>query len=398
MSDALVSGSNAAGPKLAAVWQPTPVLKALTNQRFVRVQDAKGQTSHFTRSTYQHLERVLGDVAKAGVQPAGQAQAVDDPTSTATHAEQAPAELNQEAVEAIRKEAYASGLADGRQQQLAEREAQKQASEAEQRELAAEQTHHLLQQIHQAIVGLHDQPDELYEPIKRLALHLAEQFVLAELSLSPSVIQGLVQRSLDTLELPASAQVAVDLNPDDLALLQGALNDENRPPWQLQADPSLLPGSVRVSADDAMVSDLVENRLAAIAASLLRKPQRAQAQSAFRPQNMQLRQASAEVQEVLPKSAYERFQAPAQTAPQALAAVPAQSSVEPAHELQAVAPVEPDVMIAEGPLSQAPMDEPPEARPSAAYEFPLSQADLNLGLQAADPEPAQAPEEKPHDD
>jgi len=29
LSDALLSGSQAAGPKLAAVWQPAPVLKAL---------------------------------------------------------------------------------------------------------------------------------------------------------------------------------------------------------------------------------------------------------------------------------------------------------------------------------------------------------------------------------
>ncbi|MFZ9544944.1 MAG: hypothetical protein ACO27O_10090, partial [Hylemonella sp.] len=191
MSDALLSGSQAAGPKLAAVWQPAPVLKALANQRFVRVKDARGHTSHFTLSSYQHLSQEALGLAKPNgngkqgsqANPVSQGATPAGPgTGAAPQEPQAPSldALSQEAVEAIRKEAYASGLADGRQEQILEREAQKKASEAEQREQEAQQTQALLQKIQESIVGLYDQPDALYEPIKRLALHLAEQLVLAE--------------------------------------------------------------------------------------------------------------------------------------------------------------------------------------------------------------------------
>lgn len=400
MSDALLSGSQAAGPKLAAVWQPAPVLKALANQRFVRVKDARGHTSHFTLSSYQHLSQEALGLAKPNgngkqgsqANPVSQGATPAGPgTGAAPEEQQAPSldALSQEAVEAIRKEAYASGLADGRQEQILEREAQKKASEAEQREQEAQQTQALLQKIQESIVGLYDQPDALYEPIKRLALHLAEQLVLAELSLSPAVIQGLVQRSLDTLELPASAQVVVDLNPDDLALLQGSLNDDNMPAWQLQADPSLQPGSVRVSADDATVSDLVENRLAGIAASLLKQPQRAQAQSAFSPQNLQLRKASADVQEVLPQASYERFQAPARAT---------EPSPRSDAESELMPMPSPEPQTSDRPQFMNEVLVAPEAAPMPAFDFPLSQDDLSLG-QAAPPEEANPKAEgQPHDD
>ena len=63
------------------------------------------------------------------------------------------------------------------------------------------------------------------------------------------------------------------------------------PPWQLQADASLQPGSVRASADDAVVSDLVEHRLDALARQLLLDPQRQARNSAFAPERLAARRA-----------------------------------------------------------------------------------------------------------
>jgi hypothetical protein len=54
----------------------------------------------------------------------------------------------------------------------------------------------------------------------------------------------------------------------------------------------LLPGSVRVRADDAVVSDLIENRLESLAHSLLKDPQTWQEQSAFAPSKLVSRLAA----------------------------------------------------------------------------------------------------------
>jgi hypothetical protein len=70
----------------------------------------------------------------------------------------------------------------------------------------------------------------------------------------------------------------------------------------LQADTSLLPGSVRVRADDAVVTDLVEHRLDSLAQSLLSAPKSWQAQSAFQPERLSSRRGQANsVEDALPR-------------------------------------------------------------------------------------------------
>jgi len=63
-------------------------------------------------------------------------------------------------------------------------------------------------------------------------------------------------------------------------------------PWHLQASDDLLPGSVRASASDAVVSDLIENRLEVLARGLLLDSSRGMAQSAFQPSRMAARMAN----------------------------------------------------------------------------------------------------------
>ena len=116
MSDALLSGSQAAGPKLAAVWQPAPVLKALANQRFVRVKDARGHTSHFTLSSYQHLEQA----ATSKVQEAAKATPTEGASAPISRPDNLDlpdsdlAELANEPLRIIKKREYAKGLSEGR--------------------------------------------------------------------------------------------------------------------------------------------------------------------------------------------------------------------------------------------------------------------------------------------
>ena len=211
--------------------------------------------------------------------------------------------LDPELLESIKQEAFDRGLAEGKQQfEALQDETAKERAQSEAADIEA--THKLLSNIEKAIEGLKEVPDQRHEPLKRLAMHLAEQLTLVELSLSPNSVQALIERCIETLDITPSSAVVVELNPNDMALLQARVPEpgEEKQTWRLQADPSLLPGSVRVRADDAVVSDLVEHRLESLAQSLLTDPKRWQEQTAFQPERLNSRrgQASA-VEDALPR-------------------------------------------------------------------------------------------------
>ena len=294
------------GPKEAAVWQPLPSLKAVDHKGFVRVQDGHGQTSHFTRLTFKHLDTLPQVPAHGSTAPTSKDKgaAEETPVSPATHSD------HDEDLQALQQLAYERGVAEGRQLQLAEQTAAQEAHDVDTQAQETLQTQDLLAHIQASIEGLHEQPALRYEPLKRLALHLAEQLVLTELSVSSAGIQRLIERCLDTLDVPAATQVVVDLNPDDLALLQSRLPNDVATSWRLQASHELAPGSVRVTADDAVVTDLVENRLSALAATLLQEPKRWQAQTGFAPERLQSRHQAVSVQDAMPKAAFASVDTP----------------------------------------------------------------------------------------
>jgi flagellar biosynthesis/type III secretory pathway protein FliH len=208
-----------------------------------------------------------------------------------------PAESVAEApnLEMLRVQAFTQGMAHGLAQ--AQQHAMLSQTANEQQLLAAQAAAHtqaLLQAIDHKVNSLIEDPALLQEPLKRLALHLAEQLVLAELSLSPQAVEQLIERCMDTLDATEPSAMVVELNPQDLALLQNQQRaaGQPKPAWRLQADHVLLPGSVRVRADDAVVSDLIENRLESLAHSLLSDPQAWQAQTAFAPSKLANRLAT----------------------------------------------------------------------------------------------------------
>ena len=200
----------------------------------------------------------------------------------------------QEACEAARREGHAQGLEEARVEaqssteqavQAAREQAETdktQALQALREELEAEleplkrQLNKTVEQVQSLIA----QPDKLYEHVKRLSLHLAEQLVLGELNMSPASIERLIQRCLDELDLHGNHVVTVELNPQDKARLQERAGELTHA-LSLQAVHTLQPGSVRVVVNDTMVEDLVGNRLDALARSLLAQPEVWREQSPF---------------------------------------------------------------------------------------------------------------------
>lgn len=166
--------------------------------------------------------------------------------------------MDPEALEAIRAAAYAEGLAAGRV------EGKLEAEQAQADEQAHDRT--LLTNVVGSLQNLAADQEQLFEPLKRLALHLAEQLVRAELTLSGAAIEQLVRQCLAHLDQPADKAV-VCLHPDDLERLR-RLGDATKG-LRLEADARLQPGSVRVEVNDSLVEDLIEHRLEVLSRQLL---------------------------------------------------------------------------------------------------------------------------------
>jgi hypothetical protein len=251
-----------------------------------------------------------GDLDAQALDGLGDEDLLADAELSADDAAAATLALTEEALETERQGAYDKGLEEGRRQVSEEWNAEKNKTR-----LTSES---IMVELDAAVRRVIDTPDKLYEPIKRLALHLAEQLVLAELTVSPQAIERLVRRCVDELAPQRLAPITVELNAADLAVLQampvtspasnnvsaGNASENNtstkndgapaKPtapqwPWHLQASDDLLPGSVRASASDAVVSDLIEHRLEVLARGLLLDSTRGMAQSAFQPSRMAAR-------------------------------------------------------------------------------------------------------------
>jgi len=109
---------------------------------------------------------------------------------------------------------------------------------------------------------------EFHQPLLHLSLHLAQQLVRGELSLSSAAVERLVKAVLEDLEQQGEGPVVVYMNPLDrdrlTASLKGELDD-----LDLRADQQLTRGSLRVIMDDSAIEDLLEHRLDHLSASLL---------------------------------------------------------------------------------------------------------------------------------
>ena len=185
------------------------------------------------------------------------------PESTDTTDLSAPepedARVSEAALAALQDEAYQRGLKEGQAQLHAEMDAER----AKEREL--------IRHLGIELRSISQDPQRFFEPLKRLSLHLAEQLVRAELQISGQAIQGLIQSCIQQLDHPAQP-VQVSLNPEDLKRLQ-AMGEAITAHLDLEADPLLRPGSVRVRVQDSVVQDLIEHRLEPLARRLLPQPE-----------------------------------------------------------------------------------------------------------------------------
>ena len=158
----------------------------------------------------------------------------------------------------------AEGLEAGKEQGLAEGEAKARAEMAD--EMAAQRV--VFENVATELGALMADPKKFFEPLKRLAMHMAEQVVVGELQTSSKGIERLVQRCLDELDHPVHGAVVLELNPEDKELLLAQGGDFTKG-MRLEAVHDMQRGSVRVFANDTVVEDLVGHRLEGLAKALL---------------------------------------------------------------------------------------------------------------------------------
>ena len=183
-----------------------------------------------------------------------------------TAQEQTP-DLSNEAVtslvEAAREEARVAAHAEGHQQGFDTGYAQALT------ELKAEMDAKVsaLQSMVDGIKELSTDADALFDPVKKLAVHLAEQLVRGELTQSGQVISRIVENCVREMSGSSEKTLIVHLNPDDLELYK-PLAEQFGTTISLRPNSTLQRGSVRVSLDGAVVEDLIERRVQALSKSL----------------------------------------------------------------------------------------------------------------------------------
>lgn len=182
--------------------------------------------------------------------------------------------ISEQELEQTRTQSYeqgvAAGLAQAREQWDGERQHEKE----------------LLRHLGIELRGLNQDTQRFFEPLRQLALHIAEQLVRAELQVNAQVVDRLITQCVQMLEQPG-AKVTISLNPQDLQRVR-AMGEEAIKDYQLEADDTLREGSVRARVNDTAVQDLIEHRLEALAQRLLADP------GAWPGKSVLLRPASAE--------------------------------------------------------------------------------------------------------
>ena len=160
--------------------------------------------------------------------------------------------IGEEELDAAKRNSYAEGYRIGQE------EAQAQLREAKEGFV----------ELTQALRAAQSDMTEFYAPLKKLALHLAEQLVRGELTLSGAAIERLTKEALKDLEQQGEGPIVVRLHPTDLEKFNHQLDGELEG-IDLRGDRELTQGSVKVSIDDSAIEDLLDNRLNALSETVL---------------------------------------------------------------------------------------------------------------------------------
>jgi flagellar assembly protein FliH len=168
-------------------------------------------------------------------------------------------------VQALVKEGRQAGYHDGYRDGLAALESYKQTQSAQMAAFMSDQVGALVSDLHQRLELLEAQ---LSGRIAGVSLELARQVVRSEIATRPELVVSVAEEALSTI-LASARDVVLRLNPDDLALAQGSLQEQLKVRGaRVIGDPHVGQGGCVVESDIAVVDASVESRWARVAAAM----------------------------------------------------------------------------------------------------------------------------------
>ena len=167
-------------------------------------------------------------------------------------------------IDSVRQEAFAEGetkgLAEGRrlaQEELADRQQQFEIE-------ARDELQRFMSSIKDNLIH----HNRLAEPLKRLAVALAEHIARAEVQLSDRAIDNLIERVVGELEPGELEDVVLTVSPGWRDRITENQFDPLFESYEIRVSDKLSDGSVRLSTEDRTIEDLIEERITQMASQV----------------------------------------------------------------------------------------------------------------------------------
>jgi flagellar assembly protein FliH len=177
--------------------------------------------------------------------------------------------LTVDEIEAMQKQAYdeafAQGKKDGYSEGFNEGSKQGYAENVPVLQKKATEFERLLESLSQPFKDL---DAEVEKELVKLTIGIATQIIRREIKLDPGQVIAAVREAIKVLPL-SSQKISLHLHPEDVELVRSALSlDEMSLAWKMVEDPLITRGGCKVNTEVSHIDATVENRLAAVIATL----------------------------------------------------------------------------------------------------------------------------------
>jgi flagellar assembly protein FliH len=179
-------------------------------------------------------------------------------------------------LDAIEREAWDKGYAEGREAGLAAAAQEQQSGQAE----IDRRVQHLGSILEFMAKPIAEVDDQVQRQLAMLAGAIARQVVRREIRIQPDDVIGVIRDTVSLLPVTAR-EVRVHLNPDDARLVRSRLAEvSSERAWSITEDPILPRGGCRVTSENSSIDAQVEQRLGAAIAAVLGDERSAAAETA----------------------------------------------------------------------------------------------------------------------
>ena len=168
-------------------------------------------------------------------------------------------------VERAKAQAFSEGQAQGQLEAKQMLEMESESSDAERATELGDMVGELVNEARNHLIAHQD----LFDPLKKLALALAEQIARRELTLSDATLTGFIEESLSQVDPMQMGEVIIYVSQDWYERLQQPELEAVFATYALRRDDALQPGSVRLAVQDTSIVDLIDHRVEQLAEQLL---------------------------------------------------------------------------------------------------------------------------------